>query len=64
MGTSYYSMRLIYLTFFNDVNIIVNVKKVKESPYFTLFVLVVLCFLSIIVGFFFKEFFNGVVSDV
>jgi hypothetical protein len=62
--TAGYSTRLLYYTFFNGVNVMVNVYNVKESSVVTIFVLFVLSFLSLIVGYFCKDFFSGVATDV
>jgi NADH-ubiquinone oxidoreductase chain 5 len=63
VGTASYSTRLLYYVFFNNVNLIGNVRKIRESSSFTIFVLCVLCVFSVVVGFFVKDFFTGAGTD-
>ena len=58
--TSFYSFRLIYLTFLNNINS--NRKIIKfasESSFFIIFPLSLLAIFSIFIGYFSKEFFIG-----
>ena len=58
--TSFYSFRLIYLTFLNNANSPKSVLNYShESSFFITFPLIILGILSIFVGYFFKEFFIG-----
>ena len=62
--TSFYSFRLIYLTFINNYNgnkLIIN--KVHESEFLMIFPLIILTFGSIFVGFMTKDFFIGLGSN-
>nr|YP_010620068.1 NADH dehydrogenase subunit 5 [Rhodomelopsis africana]WAX04081.1 NADH dehydrogenase subunit 5 [Rhodomelopsis africana] len=62
--TSFYSFRVLYLTFWNEINVPRKFTKViKESSYLTILVLSVLAICSIFVGYFFKEFFLGLGVD-
>nr|YP_010620045.1 NADH dehydrogenase subunit 5 [Symphyocladia marchantioides]WAX04058.1 NADH dehydrogenase subunit 5 [Symphyocladia marchantioides] len=62
--TSFYSFRLLYLTFFNNVNISRKFAQVtSESSYLTILVLSLLAFCSMFIGYFFKEFFLGLGTD-
>jgi len=63
-GTAYYSTRLLIFVFFNNTMIMVNPKIIKESNYFTLFVLMLLAVLSLFVGYLFKDFFLYNNSDI
>jgi len=62
--TAAYSIRLLYYVFFNNVNVMVNIFLIKESPIFSVFVLSVLCLLSVIIGFLVKDFFVGLGVDI
>jgi len=58
--TSYYSFRLIYLTFINSSNFSrINVYNIHESSFFILVPLITLGFFSIFFGYLFKDFFIG-----
>ena len=62
--TSFYSFRLLYLTFINNYNgnkLIIN--KVYESEFLMIFPLLILTFGSIFIGFMTKDFFIGLGSD-
>ncbi len=62
--TSFYSIRLIYLTFLgsnNSTKQIIN--KVHESSWFILIPLIILCFGSIFIGYIFKDLFLGIGVD-
>ena len=62
--TSFYSFRLIYLTFINNYNgnkLIIN--KIHESEFLMILPLIVLTLGSIFVGFLTKDFFIGLGSD-
>jgi len=62
--TSFYSFRLIFLTFLNNSNFFRHSSKTfNESSSVTLFVLSLLSLLSLFVGYFFKEFFLGMGTD-
>ena len=70
--TSFYSIKLLYLTFYNIHNsyyfIIYNKKKkiieIKESGIFILISLIILFFGSIFIGYIFKDIFIGMGTDV
>lgn len=62
--TAGYSMRLLYYVFLNNVNVIVNVYFIKESSLFTLFVLCMLGFFSLVIGYCAKDLFVGIGADV
>ena len=62
--TSFYSFRLIYLTFINNYNgnkLIIN--KIHESDFLIIAPLIMLTFGSIFIGFLTKDFFIGLGSD-
>ena len=62
--TSFYSFRLIYLTFINNYNgnkLIID--KIHESEFLMIFPLIILTFGSIFIGFLTKDFFIGIGSD-
>ena len=62
--TSFYSFRLIYLTFINNYNgnkLIIN--KIHESEFLMIFPLVILTFGSIFIGYLTKDFFIGLGND-
>ncbi len=62
--TSFYSFRLVYLTFLNNFNGSRNSSlAIFESSFLTLLTLSLLGFFSIFIGFFFKEFFLGLGTD-
>nr|YP_010620183.1 NADH dehydrogenase subunit 5 [Gredgaria maugeana]WAX04219.1 NADH dehydrogenase subunit 5 [Gredgaria maugeana] len=62
--TSFYSFRLIFLTFLNNNNFSrVSSSLILESSFIILFPLSILAFCSIFVGYFFKEFFLGIGTD-
>nr|YP_010620160.1 NADH dehydrogenase subunit 5 [Herposiphonia versicolor]WAX04196.1 NADH dehydrogenase subunit 5 [Herposiphonia versicolor] len=62
--TSFYSFRLIYLTFLNNfTSNRFSSLQIYESSIITIFSLSVLAFFSIFIGYFFKEFFLGFGSD-
>lgn len=62
--TSFYSIRLAYLVFFAKSNSPVKAVSLShESSYFISYVLAVLGFLSIFIGFIFKDLFIGLGSD-
>nr|YP_010619999.1 NADH dehydrogenase subunit 5 [Tayloriella tenebrosa]WAX04012.1 NADH dehydrogenase subunit 5 [Tayloriella tenebrosa] len=62
--TSFYSFRLIYLTFFNNMNSSRKFSQtIYESSFLTIFVLILLAICSIFSGYFFKEFFLGLGID-
>lgn len=70
--TSFYSIKLLYLTFYNTHNsyffIIYNKKinefSIKESGIFILIALIVLFFGSVFIGFILKDIFIGMGSDI
>lgn len=68
--TSFYSIKLLYLTFYNvtynsAVNTFYNKEyKIKESGFFVLIALIILFFGSIFIGFIFKDIFIGMGTDV
>lgn len=63
--TSFYSFRLLYLTFINNINLPRKITyKVKESSFLTLIPLFILIFASIFIGFLFKDFFVGLGTDI
>nr|YP_010944694.1 NADH dehydrogenase subunit 5 [Palisada intermedia]WMC20761.1 NADH dehydrogenase subunit 5 [Palisada intermedia] len=62
--TSFYSFRLLYLTFINNLNLSRKIThKIKEPSSFILIPLFVLIFASVFLGFLFKEFFVGLGTD-
>ena len=62
--TSYYSFRLIYLTFINNANYSkVQIITIKESSFSILMPLLILGFSSIFLGYISKEFFIGLGID-
>nr|YP_009325917.1 NADH dehydrogenase subunit 5 [Vertebrata lanosa]APC24958.1 NADH dehydrogenase subunit 5 [Vertebrata lanosa] len=62
--TSFYSYRLIYLTFINNNNSTLKiVKSVHESSIFITLPLILLGIFSVFVGYFLKEFFIGLGTD-
>jgi NADH-ubiquinone oxidoreductase chain 5 len=62
--TSFYSFRLLYLTFLNNSNISrVSLLSIHESSLAMLFPLVILGFGSIFIGYFTKDIFIGIGSD-
>nr|YP_010620114.1 NADH dehydrogenase subunit 5 [Periphykon beckeri]WAX04150.1 NADH dehydrogenase subunit 5 [Periphykon beckeri] len=62
--TSFYSFRLLYLTFLNNFsNTRQFTKQLYESSFLTLIVLSILGICSIFIGYFFKEFFLGLGTD-
>jgi len=62
--TSFYSIRLIYLVFFAKTNSHVKaVSSSHESPSFIFYVLSFLGFLSVFIGFVFKDLFIGLGTD-
>lgn len=62
--TAYYSFRLLYLTFFNNINNTrVKILKVKESSNTMLVPLIILSIGSLFLGFFTKDFFIGLGTD-
>jgi NADH-ubiquinone oxidoreductase chain 5 len=62
--TSFYSFRLLYLTFLNNSNISrVSLFSIHESSLAMLFPLVILGFGSIFIGYFTKDIFIGIGSD-
>ena len=63
--TSFYSVRLVYLTFITKTNSFKNIiKKAHEPNFLMLFPLLFLIFCSIFVGFFFKDLFIGLGSPI
>jgi len=63
--TSFYSVRLVYLTFITKTNSFKNVIKSAHEPNFLmLFPLLFLTFCSIFVGFFFRDLFIGLGSPI
>ena len=63
--TSFYSFRLLYLTFINNTNLSRKITyQIKESSLFTLIPLFILIFASIFVGFLFKDLFVGLGTDI
>lgn len=61
--TAYYSFRLIYLTFLNNANYN-RVAVISESSFLILIPLLILGFGSIFIGYFIKDFFIGLGTDV
>nr|YP_010620229.1 NADH dehydrogenase subunit 5 [Dictyomenia sonderi]WAX04265.1 NADH dehydrogenase subunit 5 [Dictyomenia sonderi] len=62
--TSFYSFRLIYLTFLNNINKTrISTKTIFESSGLTILTLSLLAICSIFVGYLFKEFFLGLGID-
>jgi NADH-ubiquinone oxidoreductase chain 5 len=61
--TVFYSMRILYYTFFSYVNIIFNISAIRESSIFILFSLILLSIFSIFIGFFFRDLFIGLSLD-
>nr|YP_010620091.1 NADH dehydrogenase subunit 5 [Pterosiphonia complanata]WAX04104.1 NADH dehydrogenase subunit 5 [Pterosiphonia complanata] len=62
--TSFYSFRLLYLTFLNNTNVSrKSTNNFTEASFLTILVLGLLTICSIFVGYFFKEFFLGVGND-
>jgi NADH-ubiquinone oxidoreductase chain 5 len=62
--TSFYSVRLIYLVFFTDTNSYTRVVNAShESSSFIFYALCVLGFLSVFIGFIFKDLFVGLGVD-
>ena len=62
--TSFYSFRLIYLTFINNYNgNKVTINKIHESDFLMIAPLIILTFGSIFIGFLTKDFFIGLGSD-
>lgn len=62
--TSFYSFRLIYLTFLNNyTSSRVNSQLIFESSSITLTILIILAIFSLFVGYFFKDFFLGLGTD-
>lgn len=57
--TIFYSLRIIYYSFFGYTNFIINASLIKESSFFIIFSLIVLSFFSIFIGFFTKDLFIG-----
>lgn len=58
--TAYYSFRLLYLTFFNNINSTrIKMLKAKESSLFMLIPLIILGLGSLFLGFYAKDFFIG-----
>jgi NADH-ubiquinone oxidoreductase chain 5 len=63
--TSFYSVRLVYLTFITKTNSFKNIIKSAHEPNFLmLFPLLFLIFCSIFVGFFFRDLFIGLGSPI
>ena len=63
--TSFYSIRLIYFTFFNNCNLNLNVsKKIHESGYFIRNVLIILTLISLSIGYLVKDLFIGLGTDI
>jgi NADH-ubiquinone oxidoreductase chain 5 len=63
--TSFYSIRLIYFTFFNNCNLSLNVgKTIHESGYFIRSVLIVLTLISLSIGYLVKDLFIGLGTDI
>jgi len=62
--TSFYSIRLIFMTFYKSTNASNRIiKNVHESSFIMLIPLIVLCFGSVFVGFIFKDLFIGMGVD-
>jgi NADH-ubiquinone oxidoreductase chain 5 len=63
--TSFYSIRLMYFTFFNNCNLHLNVsKRIHESDYFIKIVLIVLTVISLYIGYLAKDLFIGLGTDI
>ena len=62
--TSFYSFRLLYLTFLNDFNLSKKImRNIEESSFLTIIPLLILIFFSIFIGFLTKEFFIGLGNE-
>jgi NADH-ubiquinone oxidoreductase chain 5 len=62
--TSFYSIRLLYLVFFTKTNAyFVSVSKARESSSYIVPILSILAFLSVFIGFCFKDLFVGLGGD-
>lgn len=62
--TSFYSFRLLYLTFLNNNNTTLRITKmVHEGSFFITLPLILLAIFSIFIGYFLKEFFIGLGTD-
>jgi hypothetical protein len=70
--TSFYSIKLLYLTFYNTHNsyffVLYNKKNkvfsIRESGVFIMSALIILFFGSIFIGFIFKDIFVGMGTDI
>jgi proton-translocating NADH-quinone oxidoreductase chain L len=62
--TSFYSLRLIYYVFFSKTNsFLFYLKNSQESVSYITYILIILSFFSIFIGFLFKDLFVGLGSD-
>lgn len=62
--TSFYSYRVVYLTFIYKTNMLkFVVSKIHDAPFFIYLPLLILAFGSLVLGFFIKDMFVGLGSD-